>query len=78
MRCFLNEFWVQFSFDINKDLLFNLNNNIAINGLSLVNRLIFVELQDDGDLRLVGHRQDEALCYISILYVVVESHSVKS
>ena len=44
MWSFFEQFWVDFGLDVDCDLFFDLDDDVAINGLSLVDGSVFVEL----------------------------------
>lgn len=55
VRGLLDELRVYFCLDFDFDLFFDLHDNVSIDCLTLINRPVFVELQDDRYLCLVSH-----------------------
>ena len=45
MRSLLKHFWTDFSFYIDRNLFLDLDNNVAIDRLSLINRSVFIKLE---------------------------------
>jgi len=69
---------VDFGLDVDQDLLLDLYDDVTIDCLPLVDRFVLVELEHDGHLRLVGHRQYEGLGDVLVLDGVVEGHPVEA
>lgn len=73
-----------FGLDIDLNIFFNLYDYISesikkllIDGRSLINGFIFVQLQNYWYLRFICHRQNKSFRDVAIFYVVVECHAVK-
>lgn len=77
MGCLLDDLRGYSCFNFYLDLLLDLNYDVAIDCLSMVNWLVFVQLQNNRNLRFVHHRQDEAFSYILVLDDVVESAAME-
>ena len=73
----LEELRIDLGLDVDGDFLLDLDDDVAVDGLALVDGAVLVELEDDGDLGLVGHGEDEALGDVAVLDVVVEGDPVK-
>jgi hypothetical protein len=70
MGVFVCDFRVNFGFDLNFEVLFDLDDNVTIHGLSLIQGLVFVKLENNGHLSLIGHGQDKAFVDVFVVYVV--------
>lgn len=67
-----------FGLEVDLNILLDLYDDISINGLSLIDGFVLVELQHNRDLAFVGHGQDEASGDVLVLDGVVESHAMES
>ena len=70
MGVFVCDFRVNFGFYLNFEVLFDLDDNVTIHGLSLIQGLVLVKLENDGHLSLIGHGQDKALVDVFVVDVV--------
>lgn len=77
MRELCYEFRIGFGFDIDCYLLFDLDDDVSIDSLTLINRTVFVELQHDRHLSFVCHRENETFGDVLVLYDVVEGDTVE-
>lgn len=64
------DFRMNFGFYLNFEVLFDLDDNVTIHGLSLIQGLVLVKLENDGHLSLIGHGQDKAFVDVFVVDVV--------
>ena len=70
MWVLVGKLWMNFGFYLNFQIFLDLDDDISIHSLTLIQGLVFMELQDYGHLRLVGHRQNKAFVYVLVVHVV--------
>ena len=77
MRSLFNKLRIHLSLYLDLDFLFDLYNNVSIDGLPLVNGSVFVELKNNGNLGFVGHGENESFGDVFVVHVLVECHSME-
>ena len=74
---FIGYLRMNFCFDFNLQIFFDLNDDVTINCLSLIQWLIFVELEYNGHLRFVSHWQNEAFVDMFVVHIVTIRGAMK-
>lgn len=78
MWTLIGYFRVNFCFDFNFQIFFDLDDDVTIDCLTLVKRFVLMELQYDGNLGLVGHRQNEPFIDVLIVHIVAIRSAMQS
>lgn len=71
-------FGVEFGFDLDFEVFLHLDDDVVVDGEALVEGFVFVELEHDGHLALVGHWQNEPFVDVFVVDVVAVGGAVQS